>query len=611
MRVFAVLLPLLAAAPARAEAPFVIEHNALTYDVLENGGYTATSSIVFLINNQTAASGIGQLPIPYSPSWQPIEAVEAYLEKPDGTRIPVDPAQMRDQPTPGDASLQMFTDMRQRVVVYPTVSVGDRLAMIVHTSMPRPRVPGGFTISNAVLRTLPWADTSITVNFPPGQVPATDIDGFEHSTETRDGRFILHLHAAYPAGLINDIATRGPFSRWPHYHVSTFADWNAFAASYAPVLLPHAAVTPKIQALADELTQGLTDRRAQATALYDWVRGHIRYVAVFLGNGGIDPHDADAIAASGFGDCKDHVVMLHALLAAKGIPAEMVLINLGNESEIAAVPAFAPFNHIITYIPEFNLYADSTNTVAPFGDLLFSESGKPVIHIGGPAPALRRTPVVPSTSQATADTILTDDGALTGLFKTTATGPLGLALRLNAYGYAGRTREASAAARLKALGLGGTGSFSFDPPEIASPSYQISGTFNPDKEPSLLDGQSFTLWTGARPLDRPGDVLLGPVFQKSLPDNQATFCFPGRQSETLSVTIPEGREIEKLPRELSIDNDVLSFSSHWTLEGRTVTVRREAVSKVAGPVCDGETRKTIATAMQRIRDDYNRRVEIK
>lgn len=611
MRLLALLLPLLAATPARAEAPFVVEHNSLDYDVHENGGYTATSSIVFLINNQTAASGIGQLPIPYSPSWQPIEAVEAYLEKPDGTRIPVDPAQMRDQPTPGEASLQMFTDMRQRVVVFPTVSVGDRLVMIVHTRMPRPRVPGGFTISNAVLRTLPWADTSITVHFPPGQVPQVDVDGFERNVETRDGRTILHLHAAYPAGLVNDIATRGPFSRWPHYHVSTFADWNAFAAAYAPVLLGHAAVTPKIQALADDITKGITDRRAQATALYDWVRGHIRYVAVFLGNGGFDPHNADEIAANGFGDCKDHVVILHALLAAKGIVAEMALINLGNESEIATVPAIAPLNHVITYLPEFNQYADSTDPVAPFGALSFIESGKPVIHIGGPAPALRRTPVATSTSEATVDTILTDDGGLTGLFKTTATGPLGLALRRNAFGYAGRSREASAAARLKSLGLGGTGSFSFEPPEIASPSYTVAGTFKPDTEPALLDGQSFTLWTGARPLERPGDTLLGPVFQKTLADTEPTFCYPGRQSETLSVTLPEGREIEKLPRELAIDNDVLSFTSHWTIAGRVVTVRREAVSKVPGPVCEGETRKTLAAAMQRIRDDYNRRIEIK
>jgi transglutaminase-like putative cysteine protease len=78
-------------------------------------------------------------------------------------------------------------------------------------------------------------------------------------------------------------------------------------------------VTPRIQALADDITPGASDRREQAHRIYDWVSEHIRDVAVFLGNGGYEPHDATSILDSGYGDCKDHVVLLQALLKAKGI----------------------------------------------------------------------------------------------------------------------------------------------------------------------------------------------------------------------------------------------------------------------------------------------------
>lgn len=607
-----VLLALLLATPAAAaEPPFAFERASFNFDVQDNGGYTATSRIVMRVNNATVASAIGQIPIPYSPSWRPIVAVDGYIEKPDGTKLPIDPAQTRDQPMPGDASLQMFSDMRQRVVVFPTVSAGDRLVLTTKLHEPRPRVPGGFATGNALLRTLPWADYAVDITLPPGVDAGVEVDGFEQSRETRDGRTVLHLHASYPTPITNDIVVRGPYSRWPNYHVSTFKDWNAFAASYAGILIPHAAVTPKIQALADSITTGITDRRAQAAALYDWVRTHIRYVNVILANGGFDPHDADVIAANGFGDCKDHTVILHALLAAKSIPAAMVLINEANESALSTVPEPGVFNHMISYLPEFDLYVDSTNPVAPFGQMLLVEAGKPVLHIGADGPALRRTPVPPSSSDATAAVTLSADGSLSGTFSTTATGPFAVALRDHAFAYAAAGKDAAATARLKALGAGGTGTFAFDPPETPGDSYNVSGTFTPAKDPALLDGQSFTLWTGARPMDRPGDTLLGPLFVKSLPDTETTFCYPGQQSETLSLTMPPGRTVEKLPRDLTIDTPLLRFTSHWSLEGQTVKVERIALSRLPGPLCDGETRKSLAAAMQRIRDDYNRRVEIK
>ncbi len=48
---------------------------------------------------------------------------------------------------------------------------------------------------------------------------------------------------------------------------------------------------------------------------------NIRYVAVYLGNGGLEPNSAQSILDNHYGDCKDHVTILEALLAAKASPA--------------------------------------------------------------------------------------------------------------------------------------------------------------------------------------------------------------------------------------------------------------------------------------------------
>lgn len=57
---------------------------------------------------------------------------------------------------------------------------------------------------------------------------------------------------------------------------------------------------------------------------------NIRYVGIWLGNGGIVPHPAEDILQNRYGDCKDKATLLQALLAAKGIYSQQVLINLGD-----------------------------------------------------------------------------------------------------------------------------------------------------------------------------------------------------------------------------------------------------------------------------------------
>jgi len=42
-------------------------------------------------------------------------------------------------------------------------------------------------------------------------------------------------------------------------------------------------------------------------------------------------------------------------------------------------PVIGPFNHVITYIPAWNLYLDSTAEMAPYGSLPDDEIDKPTL----------------------------------------------------------------------------------------------------------------------------------------------------------------------------------------------------------------------------------------
>ena len=89
----------------------------------------------------------------------------------------------------------------------------------------------------------------------------------------------------------------------PTIMASTYPDYSALGRAYHLKAGEAAKVTPKVQAQAraDEITRGIDDRRAQAAALYEWVAKNIRYVAVYLGNGGLEPNTADSILANHYG----------------------------------------------------------------------------------------------------------------------------------------------------------------------------------------------------------------------------------------------------------------------------------------------------------------------
>ena len=105
----------------------------------------------------------------------------------------------------------------------------------------------------------------------------------------------------------------------------------------------------------------------------------IRYVAIYLNDGGFIPHYADSIIRNRYGDCKDNNTLLIALLAAKGIEASSALVNAGDSYTLPRLVTLGTFNHMITYLPRWDMYVDATQEFAQFGVLDFSALDKPTL----------------------------------------------------------------------------------------------------------------------------------------------------------------------------------------------------------------------------------------
>jgi len=526
--------------------------------VAADGTYTTTFHVERLATNQSAAQKIAQHTLEYSESLETAEIAEAFTRKTDGRVLQVDRSRIFPQAPPGSPRVPMFTDVQERV-------------------------------------TLPKAMTA--------HIEARDVE--HHIEEAGDNttHIFVYRNPLPPAAAA---AALSPWDTDPQYTISTFADYAAVAAAYRRMADGKAAVTPRIQALADEITAGTTDRREQAHLIYDWVSKHVRYVAIFLGNGGYEPHAAAAILENGYGDCKDHVVVLEALLAAKGIASAPVLINNGNRYRLPEAATPATFNHVLSYLPEFNLYADSTVGVAPFGTLTASEYGKPVAVAAEPSAFLDTLPLVVTDEneeklQTTAQ--LMPDGTVSGQSITVASGPFGISLRQLAASVEARGQSQWAETYFKSRGWHGTASFQFDPPrDRLAPVYAFSASFELEARPEFLDGKAFGPPEGVPMLVRPGEFLIGSW---TLPKAAPTPCFSGHQIEVLSLTLPPGRNVNSLPTGKTVENPYLHYQSEWNRESQTITVRREITVRLPDAVCRDEIRAKLAEAIAEIRGDYS------
>src|SRR5262249_15342063 len=109
--------------------------------------------------------------------------------------------------------------------------------------------------------------------------------------------------------------------------------------------------------------------------------------------------------------------------------------------------------------------------------------------------------------------------------------------------------------------------------------------------------------SGLRVLPAPGDYLMGPVGDTKLKDTDPTPCYSGHQVEDLSLDFPANRMLVRLPQDADVTTGNLHYTSHWSVNGQTLSVHREFTSNIDQPLCSGDVRKETVAALARIRDD--------
>lgn len=581
----ALLLTLCLPTITHAAYDVVIEKTNKIVEVNADGTFSQSNEVMVRLISEQGAKGAGQVPLAFSDSLQTLDVVEAYTLKPDGTRLNVAPDKIFTQAAPIAVSAPMFNDIKYKIIVFPEPVPGGKIYFRVNIKQKTPLFPNHFSHYELIPPQFAMEAFSFRLSAPAGFAIKTDArDMAGGKLPDKDGR--SHWEWTFA----NPIVRRGePFELarsdfGPFIAISSFADWAELAKAYRERAARKVLVTPEIQALAEDITKGVTDKKAQAAAIYHWVARNVRYVGVFLGLGGFVPREATEILATKYGDCKDHTVILESLLRAKGIEASPVLISTLPSFKLPSVPVVGAFNHAITYAPSLNVFLDSTASFNRYGVLPGSDAGKPVLHVA--TGKLVTTPVTRATddtAHSRVDLTIKADGSISGKSFIFATGDWESAFRRQVAAVPAGGRDKFVTRWLGDSQKGDGIFISSDPNQLETPftfsvNYQIKDAVSLQSPGAFPVPRGFT-YSAIHQAISTGDL--------NSPKRRTPYkCGSATLSEEISLQLPQGVKVLALPKDISHKDKTLSFEATYKQDGQKILINRKIVKDREREFCD-------------------------
>ena len=556
------------------------------YHVNADGSSFQTTESSIRIETERGVSGFSEREVYYNGTFENVEVLEAYTLQPDGTKLHLAADKIRTQDAASD-STQIFTDGKVKVMIYPQVQVGSVLYFKVKTHQHTPTFPGHFAwssnyspfISYENVEVVITHDPAIALRFAPrgmsgGAEPllASDVPGsIRHRYTYRQTDYVPPEPGVIA---LDDFA--------PRFAVSSFKTYAEVAHAYQSRARPKADVTPAVESLARSLTTANQSVEQKSRSLYNWVSKNIRYVGVYVGAGGFVPHSAQSILDNRYGDCKDHVVLLEALLRAVGIESSPVLIHAGNSHRLPDLATPYAFNHAITFIPVLNLYLDSTAEFAPFGLLPLGVLQQPaLITTTG---TVSQTPLM-DAKQHYAEThtklALRLDGSVAGSSTTQTFGHLQIRSRASQAANKDKDPEARITSMLYRFLESGSGTMNYPDPKDFDAPWVLTSTFELDPLFNFPGPSAMTIPVGIAP----GNIKWISMARANLNNKFPESCSTTRYIENTELAVPKEIVMQAVPKSVSFQRGALHYKASYTRNANTLNVRRELLIQRAQRFC--------------------------
>lgn len=588
------------------ERDFRLKSRHVSIHVNADGSSVIERSQLTELLTQQAVEWFGEDKLVFSSSREQAQILQAYTELADGKRFEIDSKAIRLVQADDAESSSTYSDHQAYVVIFPHLAPGAKTYLRSRVTEHTPLYPGHFFATSQFGLGSVYENVTIDLSHDPRinlqfeispnkpqvkvQKLPTQKDGFIRYRFTYSNLDPVRVDHQAVSGL--DIK--------PYVRISSIPSMLDTGRLYQQSSTPREVATAQIRKLSDEITAGLTDPREQAKAIYNWVTTQIRYIGIYLGDGGVVPNYAEDILRNRYGDCKDHNTLLIALLAAKGIRAESALINSGDSFKLPELGAIAPFNHVITYLPDWDLYVDSTDRQAPFGVLSYSVSDKPTVLtqslVYGRTPKSRT-----STNRlfARVQMKIDHDGVIKGESSISLTGPMSLGVRAYLMDYQGPSKDEMPVRQLAKFDQVGTGRYSFEP---------MGDLNNPVEYDATFSVEPITNFPGPGAMWMPVGLALGRIanWRWHSPDKKQEHPFVCRSysyEEHYSLQLPDSVKVTHLPQHIEYFENGYGYRSRYVQNDNRIDLVRELTVDLAADVCQPGQEKLYNRLLEVVQKD--------
>jgi hypothetical protein len=504
---------------------------------------------------------------------------------------------------------ELYTDLRAKIVEIPAAEPGNIVGFeIEHDDRPYILQDEWF-----LQQTVPVAEARYTLQLPPGweykavwlnhpDMQPTPSGSNQWIWEAKDLPAVKWEPDMPPwkgvAGLmIVSLIPPGGTKRG-------FLTWSDMGNWYNDLTQGRREASPDIKQEVAALTASVSTPLDKMRALADFLQRDIRYVAISLGIGGVQPHPATEVFKHRFGDCKDKATLLSSMLKEIGVDSYYLIINT-ERGEVTPVtpPHIGGFNHAILAIrlpegvsdsslvatvqhPKLGrlLFFDPTDELTPFGQLhgaLQANYGMLVTPEGGELMALPQLATSASGITRAAKLTLDERGTLKGEVHEVRVGDSAWYQREILRRVEKDADRIKPIERLMANSLG---------------AFQVTGaTVTNLKQTSLpfeykwsFVAPAYGKTAGNLLLVRPRVIgtkyrdLLERKEPRQYPiENPSPQC----DTDTIEITLPAGYEVDDLPPPVNADYSFASYHSKTEAQGNVLRYTRTfEVKELSVPV---------------------------
>ncbi len=562
--------------------------------VFKNWTVRQRIEVINKVETDQGISVLGEQKISYNSAHEKVRVIKAYTIEPDGSIDHVRPETNRTQDDHDEDGDSIYSESKVKVIIFPNLRVGSRTYYKAESIQHTPDFPNQFEWSQYYSPHRKFKQVEIRFSHAPSIDIRVDARGMSGGMEPaeRSGKsapvsykFTFTQDTAFPkeAWMVNlsDFA--------PHFSASSFKSYSEIGQAYQARALPKTSATPEISALARELIGSSTDPAERTRKIYNWVAKNIRYLGVYAGSGGYVPHSAASILKNRYGDCKDHVTLLEAMLRAVDIESTPALINAERAYLLPETPVSSVFDHVITYIPSMDLFLDSTSQFTPMGVLPSGLKDKPVVLAA--SGKVMRTPADNGDvdrSVAKVKLIVLEDGSISGSSEVKHQGYFEVLSRQNSFKSKNTPEHEVVSRALAKFNETGTGKIRHpDPQELEAP-WIVESEFKLDPVVNLPGVAAMTV-----PVGLSYGKMMSYASSKAPEERRFPIpCGSSAHVEHIVLILPTKARITRIPKDSQFKSESIFYSSTYRVDQSTLVIERQFVAQrdktICGPKDDQE-----------------------